>query len=73
MNMGSPTNNKGRILLKRKCKHPLVCINTPARIAQIKSNCFVKPPKRLPAKKPSPPAPPKDIIWSNQILNTFHI
>ena len=47
MNMGSPTNNKGRILLKRKCKHLLVCINKPARIAHNKSNCFVNPPKRL--------------------------
>ena len=73
MNMGYPTNNKGRILLNRKCKHLLVCINKPARIAHIKSSCLVKPPKRLPAKKPSPPAPPEDIIWSNQILNTFHI
>ena len=44
MNRGSPTNPKGRILLKRKCKHPLVCISKPERIAHISSICFVKPP-----------------------------
>ena len=59
-------NPKKTILLIRKCKHLLLCINKPARIAQIKSNCFVKPPKRLPAKKPSPPAPPADIFWTTK-------